>query len=1267
MPMWRARMRSTILESIVKKGAEKLSDHNYPWCRFRCHRKFDASTRRAPAVVAAPAGAEEASVRDLGTRRAPMLDAALPRREQPLGLALRDLLGAEPRPLRKAIEWRSDPGEDASAGGKTAVRARALVDSLDAVARFLSDRASAPRALADEVDPVVDPLLEHVVRPSSADPPGAPVARTSDSKRSALRVVAWLLAPAPLGAGGACADRVAATLAARCAPPTPKRARLAACVALRHAAVAAPPGARWTPSDPPALLRALADALADAERGRRTHEGVPEPPTRLAVAAADCALAISARVAAAAAADAASSSNQPVGDDERSLWDAVPSLLAVVRAARSWWPPAHRAPIVALDEIARRLDAMTFAAEMERGVADSRRDDSSSAGLGSGPDPGPGRDPGPGPGPSPGPSARPDPSNPPRSLDPSNASRRRRWLARAWKEWAPLMALGGGLEPATEGFESTPTPTPDVGGASLGEGATRVARRLAEAAGAASAEASGDHRAKEALVSALIALALAVGQLGLADGTRRATGEGETTPSRRSDASDALALLRDNAAAALLPALRSPNGVAQELGAALLRAVLVPSARAPGGSWGPEQSALLDGLQPLLEEGDDDASPGVTSLAAALVAAEPTGDGIRRVLRACGATSMPARRNALAVLREATTIGRESTRDEIYAVVAALLPRVGPGESDATARERATRALAAQPTDVVLGAAIRAIASASAARADDAKVAVVLALRAAAERGGAAAAVDAFLRAVSPGGSVLAGGSVGGGGDERDDTENAEAENRAEKAAFDATSVFASWARETPLDDWPAAARAAAKASLASPGATTTVRAVAALAPWTGVPPASRELFRVARDAMRLSEREGDVFRRLAPLLLLRGIPTATWDDRGDGKDDREVLSDDREVLSDDVANLLSDVANLLLDRAADANGDGDETRRVAAELHGRASPCDAAPPRLDRLADAVRAGAWSSARACMFAWCAAFAARGADATVDATFAERLRETLADAAAATSRRPESHTPGSEARVKVDEEDVVKTKTGAMETLAAMARAELEHPRGEAAESDDDDDDDDDDIRGSETLEGALAALSAERRGSAPAWTRAAGLATTANVVVSIARRPFARPAAARAFADIALPRLAAAASARGADADADDALRRAAAFQAAMVAVATATGVPTSGVPTSGVPARAAAVSAAGARRHVATLAAAAAKSLGDDSDDVVARSAAARLAVALLAADDETLLALENSLPKLREGVSVAARARGAPELAGVAAQLLLAMGAAT
>ena len=98
----------------------------------------------------------------------------------------------------------------------------------------------------------------------------------------------------------------------------------------------------------------------------------------------------------------------------------------------------------------------------------------------------------------------------------------------------------------------------------------------------------------------------------------------------------------------------------------------------------------------------------------------------------------------------------------------------------------------------------------------------------------------------------------------------------------------------------------------------------------------------------------------------------------------------------------------------------------------------------------------------------------------------------------------------------------------METLAAMARAELEHPRGEAAESDDDDDDDDD-IRGSETLEGALAALSAETRFragvDARGGTRDDGVRGGFHRAASVRAR-----AAARAFADIALPRLAAAAS-----------------------------------------------------------------------------------------------------------------------------------------
>ena len=54
----------------------------------------------------------------------------------------------------------------------------------------------------------------------------------------------WLLggsasvaAPAPCAPDATVATRVGAVLVARCAPPTPKRTQLAACIALRHAAV----------------------------------------------------------------------------------------------------------------------------------------------------------------------------------------------------------------------------------------------------------------------------------------------------------------------------------------------------------------------------------------------------------------------------------------------------------------------------------------------------------------------------------------------------------------------------------------------------------------------------------------------------------------------------------------------------------------------------------------------------------------------------------------------------------------------------------------------------------------------------------------------------------------------------------------------------------------------------------------------------------------------------------------------------------------------
>ena len=174
------------------------------------------------------------------------------------------------------------------------------------------------------------------------------------------------------------------------------------------------------------------------------------------------------------------------------------------------------------------------------------------------------------------------------------------------------------------------------------------------------------------------------------------------------------------------------------------------------------------------------------------------------------------------------------------------------------------------------------------------------------------------------------------------------------------------------------------------------LRAVAALAPWTGVPPASRELFRVARDAMRLSAREGDVFddwRRSSSSAESRPVGRP----RRRKRRPRGPLRRRRE-------------SPLRRRESSPRSRRGREGRRRRRDAPGRRGITDArrraaGAASLIGCGRRSRAGAWSSARACMFAWCAAFAARGADATVDATFAERLRETLADAAAATSRRP----------------------------------------------------------------------------------------------------------------------------------------------------------------------------------------------------------------------------------------------------------------------
>jgi hypothetical protein len=162
-----------------------------------------------------------------------------------LGPALRGLLRSEAKHLRRAVEAHGRGGGGAGAESSSSEGGRkhaALWDALEAVARFVGAQgaALAGGGGADEaVDPVVDPLLEHVVRPPAGGGGGKSKAGDSDAtadaasaRKAALRVLTWLLTP-----GSGSAARVGAVLVVRCAPPTAKRMRLAACIALRHAAV----------------------------------------------------------------------------------------------------------------------------------------------------------------------------------------------------------------------------------------------------------------------------------------------------------------------------------------------------------------------------------------------------------------------------------------------------------------------------------------------------------------------------------------------------------------------------------------------------------------------------------------------------------------------------------------------------------------------------------------------------------------------------------------------------------------------------------------------------------------------------------------------------------------------------------------------------------------------------------------------------------------------------------------------------------------------
>jgi hypothetical protein len=891
-------------------------------------------------------------------------------------------------------------------------------------AALLALRAQAARACTSDApawaghDPLLSPLLDAVVR-SKAD----------TARGKAWRLLDWLLSQPEGGAALRARVLTASTDA-------DKRVRLGAALATRHMFETC--GASDAESAPAPLLAAAvalpaacAALLCTVQRDGALHAGAPAP-TRLTAAAADALLCVSA-AACAAAASAPRADN--AGAALELLWQLSPSLEGLAMAMAAWGAaPGAAAPLrsLALREAARHVSNVRAHGDQPGATlappptlptpADSDDDEeeaaaearaASAAGL------------------------------PPRTVACGA-------LAACWAHYAPLMLS----EPADGSVEA-------LSGA--------AARWLSTLASACAAEAQGEvapRRAEAAQLHALtcIALLAAAAEAHPEGGAAAVAAPGWATAPK-----------------ALMDALRSHNERITTLAVASLRAVLLPSGGDSGdaaGGWGHRAQSALEAFLPLLEERDGVSRAGV-ALLGELVARQPGLSALRVVFDKLSAPSPDARRNALDALAEALARGAgqapraaaaDATGDAVACdasspqellpeYAAALAERILPCLSDAdlTARAGAAALLGRLSPSCVLppllalcghregrtrSAAAEALAAvlrhhAPPARALAALLACIVAPPAPTEHCaalpehpgqiGTAAAASAVVPQAAPAVDVPPG---------------------RESGVERAIGVLRKWASAdvTPSDAAPLA-DVLLDAMLAAPSDTALVRAAAALGALLGAPggPGAHVLCRVrgqlaaqpplsAEEASATGDASQHVFERLTPLLVLRVLPLAAFEDPLAEEALYGTLADGDDG-SAAASNAPLCIAAALLLRMGDGR-EPDDVRRVSAELVGRLR-ADVAWPRLvARTLCCVDARRLRELRACLFAACAALAARGAAALPGAAPPPRaLLAALTRVLTWQARESESG----------DDTEVMKTQLGVMDFLATLVAVQLDAP------------------------------------------------------------------------------------------------------------------------------------------------------------------------------------------------------------------------------
>ena len=772
-----------------------------------------------------------------------------------------------------------------------------------------------------------------------------------------------------------------------------------------------------------------------------------------------------------------------------------------------------------------------------------------------------------------------------------------RLFNRAWSDWVPALV-------AVRSKNS--------------DGDTVTA--LESAFGAASEMVNSDDAgAGDGVAHALITVGLHLGRIGIDHENR------EVLSSMVSEETAAAldSMLQTYAGSALLPALRCSNETAQSVAAILIRIVLAPEHL----GWTEQSESLLGGVLPLVEEGDDVISAGFARLIADLVARDPHDESLTRILQICGGSSRSAKVSALRVLMEIMRQkGSNLSAETLATVTRAILPRLG--DRDLESRKAAAEVFAHAKPSNVFPVLVDLLMSKDAEERSAAGDAVVATLQ---QQTSPAAALDTYFA------TLLA------------PAMSSDAATSGEKISR-AVKLLSRFAETVRASEWKSVVQTLTSSIFRSPSSSALHQAVAALTPWIGKPPASDYV--VEACARQLSTQsidkgvnEREVFDRLAPLLLLRVLPVAVWDESSEKKDA---------------------IRECMRRRMLNIHGEFEDVRRVCSEMFGRL-PQNILDEELfedlRRLRETARnvSDDLARVRSCMFACNSALALRG-----ESALSERSRREVRslsmdiltwvanaqdDVELSKAHMGAMETLASlivaeiEARKESPHQSAKKTSSALLDTkppLLALNETKAEAPLGRALIVELDGDEDVTRERvdcARETLRGVLH-LACHTKEGVPKWvddwlTKDLSLRLAMmNVIIAAARRPSIENAS---FMDECIPPLIACVEHRG------EPEVRSAALQALMMIFH-------------------------GAERdvdetHAVTLVRTVTNILRDHAAGDGPRMGATKVATALLAADEDVLKAIEPHLEALRQGLETAARVAVDPEVAALATKLATCM----